>query len=544
MSDDGFDLLSRPWVRVRDESGIREVSLREAFAEAHVIKALAGEIVTQDVAILRVMLAILHRSFADEPGFAVDVWRRLWERPSLPLDVIDEYLDSVADRFDLFDQVAPFYQVAGLSAGKTSGLVKLIADVPDGSPYFTTRAGSGLRAMSIPEAARWLVHCQAFDPSGIKTGMHGDDRVKGGKGYPIGTGWVGRCGAVIAEGVTLRETLLLNLVLGIVESDGPEDLPVWERPPLGPGIERRHPEPLGPADIMTWPARRIRLVRSEEDPHRVVDVLLGNGDRLEVANRQTVETMTAWRRSLNQEKKLGGTVYMPRAHDPSRRLWRGLAGILSQQSAGGSVRNDGPSQLPPTVITWLAQLAGNGLDRTMPIRLRAVGVSYGTQDASIDTVYDDHVMLPLAVTNDDNLRQAALDAVAAAEAAVWHAVGHLAENLAAAAGRAVEGPRERAREAGYDRLHHAYAVWLVTLGPGVDPEAALSEWQGKVRAALLTLGDELIDQAADAALFGREVKGRHVNVGLAAAAFLRELRSILPLAYANQSMEDKELSHV
>lgn len=313
--------------------GVRDVSLRECFAEAHVIRALAGEVATQDAAILRLLLAILHRSVADLPEYAVDVWRGLWAAPTLPLVAIDQYLDRVEGRFNLFDDVAPFLQVADLSAAKTSGLVKLVADVPDGAPFFTTRAGVELESLSLSEAARWLVHVQAFDPSGIKTGMQGDPRVKGGKGYPIGTGWVGRCGLIIAEGVTLKDTLLLNLVLGTGESDAEPDLPVWERKPLGPGPEHRHPEPLGPIDLLTWPARRVRLVRSPDQPGRVIDVLLGNGDRLEVANRHRLEFMSGWRRSRNQEKTHGVPTYMPRGHDPSRRLWRGWPGSLRKMRA-------------------------------------------------------------------------------------------------------------------------------------------------------------------------------------------------------------------
>src|SRR5699024_2697574 len=67
------------------------------------------------------------------------------------------------------------------------------------------------------EAARWLVHCMAFDISGIKSGAVGDPRVKGGKGYPIGIGWSGWLGGLYFEGDTLFQTLMLNTVL----SDGP-----------------------------------------------------------------------------------------------------------------------------------------------------------------------------------------------------------------------------------------------------------------------------------------------------------------------------------
>ena len=67
MTESPFNLITEPWIRVRDGEGVRDVSLRECFAEAHVIRALAGEVATQDAAILRLLLAILHRSVADLP---------------------------------------------------------------------------------------------------------------------------------------------------------------------------------------------------------------------------------------------------------------------------------------------------------------------------------------------------------------------------------------------------------------------------------------------------------------------------------------------
>ena len=512
MTESPFNLITEPWIRVRDGEGVRDVSLRECFAEAHTIRALAGEIVTQDAAILRLLLAILHRSVAGMPGYAVDVWRGLWEAPMLPLAAITDYLDRVAGRFNLFDDTAPFLQVAGLSANGTLGLVKLIADVPDGAPFFTTRAGPELESLSLPESARWLVHAQAFDPSGIKTGMHGDPRVKQGKGYGIGTGWAGRCGLIIAEGETFKETLLLNLVLGTGESDAEPDLPVWERKPLGPGPEHRHPEPLGPVDLLTWPARRVRLVRSPDQPERVVDVLLGIGDKLEVANRQRLEFMSGWRRNPTQEKAHGVPTYMPRAHDPSRRLWRGMAGVLAQAPSAGAVRNEPQPSLPPQVIEWLSQLAGNGLPPDVAITMRAVGTSYGPKDSSIVDVYDDELSLTVAVASEPTLRQTVIDATLCAEDAVWKGLGQLGSNLAVAVGRAVDGPRERAREAGYDRLEPAYAAWLAQLGPGSDPEAALAEWQKMVRSVLVPIGNDLVTRAGKAAIFGRNVDGRHIEL--------------------------------
>ena len=55
-----FNLLDVPWIRVRFTDGrLGEVSVRQALAEAHQISRIAGEMPTQDAALLRLLLAIL-----------------------------------------------------------------------------------------------------------------------------------------------------------------------------------------------------------------------------------------------------------------------------------------------------------------------------------------------------------------------------------------------------------------------------------------------------------------------------------------------------
>ncbi|MGC5410384.1 type I-E CRISPR-associated protein Cse1/CasA, partial [Streptomyces sp. DT225] len=133
-------------------------------------------------------------------------------------------------------------------------LNRIVADVPIGDPFVSSRM-PGVDRLTYAEAARWLVHAHAYDTSGIKSGVVGDDRAKKGKVYPLGVGWAGNLGGVFAEGSTLRETLLLNMVapadtVGLSDWDAGEDLPAWRRQACGPGAEpvRR---PTGVRDLYT-----------------------------------------------------------------------------------------------------------------------------------------------------------------------------------------------------------------------------------------------------------------------------------------------------
>lgn len=65
MREVEFNLLDEPWVRVlMPDCTVREVSLTDALLHANEYTGLAGELPTQDAAILRLLLAVLHTVFS------------------------------------------------------------------------------------------------------------------------------------------------------------------------------------------------------------------------------------------------------------------------------------------------------------------------------------------------------------------------------------------------------------------------------------------------------------------------------------------------
>ena len=64
-----FNLLQERWVRVRTQDcTVQEVSLTDALLHAHAYVDLAGEMPTQDAAMLRLLLAVLHTVFSRVDG--------------------------------------------------------------------------------------------------------------------------------------------------------------------------------------------------------------------------------------------------------------------------------------------------------------------------------------------------------------------------------------------------------------------------------------------------------------------------------------------
>ncbi len=532
-----FDLTEQPWIPVRWLDGTRdEVSLRELFARAGEIRRITGDLATQEFALLRLLLALLHDA-VDGPADA-EAWAELWEDEDAFAPVAG-YLDAHRGRFDLLHVRAPFFQVPGLRTGKDEvfSLSRIVADVPTGKPYLSARMPT-VERLEFAEAARWLVHAHAYDTSGIKTGVEGDPRAKGGKVYPVpplGVAWTGNLGGVFAEGATLRETLLLNLIAADTAGlrFSADDAPAWRRPVGEPGPGGGNRTPAGPRDLYTWQTRRVRLHHDADGVHGVV---LSYGDPLAPHNRHGVEPMTAWRRSQAQEKKLKQVpVYLPRQHDPSRAAWRGLAALIADRPGGAQHAQAAPILVPP-VLEWVARLTSDGfLPRHFQIRARTIGAVYGTQQSVIDEVVDDRVAMKVVLLHRQHRRHAeqAKTAVSDSDDLV-RALGDLAHHLARACGAspdAMDSAKSAARDLGYAALDGPYRTWLSRLGETDDPVKQRDRWRETAVGIVGRLGERLLIQAGDPAWEGRviELGKREVwaNSSLADRWFRRALRDAL-----------------
>ena len=88
MKEIEFDLLTEPWIR--EDNTVQEVSLTEALVSAQDYVDLAGEMPTQDAAVLRLLLAVLFTVFSrvnvkgepeplEKRGQALRRWSELWQ---------------------------------------------------------------------------------------------------------------------------------------------------------------------------------------------------------------------------------------------------------------------------------------------------------------------------------------------------------------------------------------------------------------------------------------------------------------------------------
>ncbi len=194
-----FDLITEPWLPVLLTDGTAaEWGLAEIFARAHEARGLSEPSPLTYTAVLRTLLAILHRA-TDGPRTPHD-WAEMYREGRFDSDRIAAYLTQWKDRFDLYHPERPFAQVdASITMKDSSPVTRLLMERSSGNnpTLFDHAYDADPPALSPAEAARALLtaHAYAFAGSGGKFMQS-----------PMVAGY-----AVTFEGRSLFETLLLNL---------------------------------------------------------------------------------------------------------------------------------------------------------------------------------------------------------------------------------------------------------------------------------------------------------------------------------------------
>lgn len=551
-----FNLIEQPWIICATSEGIEELSIRQIFDGTSTPVRILGDSPTQDYAVLRVLLAIFWRAHHSAPSNAPR-WEQWFIAKRQQLleegrdDCVLDYLSQHQNRFDLFDRDAPFMQVGDLeTTNATRQPVSRI--LPDAEQdYFTMRTHEGRRALTFAEAARWLVHTQAYDYSGIKSGAIGDPRVKRGKGYPIGTGWTGMTGGTVIKGRSLLETLLLNTTADVLSSDASDDLPVWEREPdsaaqrndrAGKLKDPPAPQPQGAADLATWQSRRIRLFPEGD---LVVSVLVSNGDRVPDAGKNIFDDpMTPYRFSKNQTKK-GQLAFYPKPYDAQRTMWRSLDALIATESDPGFTDSDHAPKRPGNLVNFSTIARHQRSNEVADVSIVSMG--YGPQSSSVGTVVTGDIGLPLSLLQDDNLsrvhRQYVRDAAEVTKNAAV-SLGWFAGQLELAAGGEYVFDADAADRL-YTVLEPLFIRWLRNLNLDEIEDEAIA-WQRQIRNQLLEIADEKVRGAGQKALVGRivdgseESAGRVISAGSLYRTLLYRLSQDLPLLREHER-EQKEL---
>ncbi|MER8103391.1 type I-E CRISPR-associated protein Cse1/CasA [Kitasatospora sp. NPDC094016] len=538
----GYNLVEEPWLTARPVGGGPPVELgvAEILARAHEFEGLVVEFSTQLPAVLRQVLLPVVAHATGVPGTLREKGDRLAQKDGFTQDELDRlqaYLDEHRAKFDLFDPVAPFAQVADLrtAKGETKGSAALVATAASGNnvPLFASRSDADPLDLTPAQAAHWLVHTHCWDTAAIKTGVVGDDQVKAGKTTGNPTGPLGQLGVIIPTGRTLYETLLLNLP---VTPAGVLGAPQWTRGPHGPAWTPRPAEGL--LDLWTWQARRIRLVPHQDEDGRlkVARVVVSAGDRLTLLPLQ--EPHTAWTFTAPAKKSASAVPERrPRRHTQGKAAWRGLDALLTPARQGP----DGVFETSVLLDEASALRVLGKLDADYPLQVETFGMVYGTQSSVVEDVIHDVIPLPLlALHQDSEAHELLLDVAEQAER-LAKAVNNLSADLRRAAGTDPI-PWDKGQRPG-DLLLHTLDPLVRRLLAGVRAagtdddilERGRLAWEELAHHRARSTANELLLAAPATTFEGRTVspagksgKPKTYTLGTAGANFRNQLHEILP----------------
>lgn len=516
MKDIEFNLLDEKWILVRkSDCTVDELSLTDALLKSHEYVELAGELPTQNVSILRLMLAVLHTVFSryspqGEPAPLYDSddaeyrWKELWNAGRLPEKPIKEYLASVHDRFWLFHPDRPFYQTEAAKIGTEYTASKLNGAVSESGNkirLFCGCTGVQKSELSYSEAARWLLYVNNYDDTSSKPK---------GKNLPSpGAGWLGKLGLITIRGNNLFETLVYNLILlnhkrNFSEVWGPE-CPAWE-PDVPNTAERAEiPMPDNLSELYTLQSRRLWLNR--DDNEKVIGYNLLGGDFFEKVDA-FIEPMTVWSKVKGNER--AGEKFQPRRHDSSVQMWREFS--YAFETAEGSHI--------PGVVLWTKYIKQMLPESRKLISFSIASVQYGDKDFFVNDVFSDSLTFHTDLLTEigEHWRAKITDEIKKCDESAA-ALRFLAKDIELAAGSSEDtvlkrAVVERAREQYYYEIDLPFRNWLEGIDPnwGTDSEQkyrAIEEWRETAKRIALRIGQELVESAGTAAIVGRAVKDKN-----------------------------------
>ena len=382
-----FNLIDEPWISVvTDYKGTTKlVGLKEFFQNAETYIDFAGDMPTQDFAVMRFILAILHTVFSrydadgkpyemvdlnkkmqqvenvdeeDEEEYEdalMETWGSLWKTGKFPEIVID-YLESWHDRFYLFDDEYPFYQVTKDEIDETKiskanpseilgkNINRLISESRNKIALFSPKYSSNenKEILDYDEVARWLISFQSYASL--------SDKVRfSNKSYKASKGWLFDLGGVFLSSDNLYKTMVLNLVLvntSNTDYNTTIQKPVWEYKPSEVVKKYMSDKPIDNiAELYTAYSRAIYI--SDFDPKKPFK--MGIVKLPEVLHKNNfLEPMTLWRYNKDGPNK---GEFTPRKHQLNKSLWRSFGLITETEDANEG--NENTAKRKPGIIDWL-----------------------------------------------------------------------------------------------------------------------------------------------------------------------------------------------
>lgn len=547
MASKSFNLTTDPWIKVINKDSKEEmVSLLQLFENAQEYRQLAGEMRSQDLAILRFLLAILTTVYSrfdadgepyewleiDERSMQpsdesddedydeqdlLDTWSRLYQDGHFS-EIVINYLKKYSDRFDLFGD-HPFYQVTEdeynrfvpskkqIKGDKGPGTVAIkqinrqISESAHTPAIFAPSTGEFKNEIKLDQLVRWLITYQSF------TGVTDKTKVETKEKFSTPSGWLYKLNPVFADGKTIFQTLMLNLVLLTEKPPYASQKPVWEYSKIDDYVAERKKQilPSGIAALYTTWSRLLHIDWANNRPiiFSAGVPMFGNEDAF-------LEPMTVWK---IDKKTNGNKPAVKGLRSLGTAMWRNFGQYVGVSQSIGDHK--------PGIVSWLQKLKNKNLiSRNSLLTLASVAlISDGnaTSQSPVAEVYDD-MQINADVLFDPDVTKASYWPKRIEEVIdVTQHIGSDYWRFASDIGQIRNLPDSRTfanhmSAKFYDGLNEPFRQWLAGLTNEDERDQKINLWKHYLQKYVMAVAKEAVQSSTPRDMSGVNKDGRVMNI--------------------------------
>ena len=580
-----FNLLTEPWISViTDERGkTEEVSLIDVFKNADKYIALAGNMKAQDFAVMRVLLAVLHTVFSrfdsdgnpydsleldekfmqnaevnedDEEDYLDDLtntWIKIWKEGKFP-DIIETYLEKWKDRFYLYDDKYPFFQVPkkvfetgkyknGCGNVRGKYINRKINESDNKTSLFSSKRGrdDDKNLLTDSEAARWLITYHQYTGNTDKKSFEIYEKVSFYDNKS--KGWLYELGGLYLGGNNLFETLWLNCILiypekqyrlkiqrpcweykpdeNIVkkfqkpaekQSGLKNQRPCWEYSPDENIVENLEQPPIDNiAELYTIWSRAAYIVPTK-GKFKNFHMKVVKFPRLNLQNN-FLEPMTVW----NYSKK--NNVYKPKIHLDTQSLWRSF-GLIAMGAYGENVKM-------PGIISWLNKIKPIIGIRTVKLNALSIeGDGLETSNMLVNEIYDSLTIEDFILTDNDKEGWTIRvnEVINLTKKIVETTFGDFVSNVAKIRNiNSEKGYKKQKLEELYFKIDKPFREWIGGIKDSDEKDEKIREWKECLKKLVIESADEIMEVATDRDFIGIKKGGNIENIAIAYNSFINKI---------------------
>lgn len=323
----------------------------------------------------------------------METWKDLWNAKKFP-EIVVKYLDAWHDRFYLFDDKYPFYQVtkeeienidskfADNTNDKTTikfrSMNRTISESGNKATLFSPKIEENKDILTNAELARWLITFQGVSNASDKKSIN---KIEGKS-----IGWIYNLGGVFLSSDNIFKTLMLNLILRHGDSQYNNiQNPCWEKKPetiyneylKNKTIDNVSELYTNWSRLMYYFPFRPKKSEIKQNMFRIVKT------NSMPSENNFLEPMTIWK---YYDKK-----YTPQKYETNKAVWRSFGSFLN---ANEDVRM-------PGVISHLNDIK-KFIDKFEVIQINAISAIYdsNTNSRAMINEFYDYFDLGLFIIND------------------------------------------------------------------------------------------------------------------------------------------------